>query len=126
MGCRETLAKRALIRVVRTPEGLRVDPTGKIPGRGAYLHDRRSCWERGSRGALGHALKVELTEPDRETLRAFMETLPQDDFAADEGSLPSEEALPQKRASQASELGQNPGPEQMESLEAGKTTDRDH
>lgn len=84
VGCREILAKRGLIRVVRTPEGLRVDPTGKIPGRGAYLHDRRSCWERGLKGALAHALKVEITDQDRETLRAFMESLPDetDDGAA--------------------------------------------
>lgn len=78
VGCRETLAKRGMIRIVRTPEGLRVDPTGKLPGRGAYLHDRRSCWERGLRGPLAHALKVELTIQDRELLQSFMETLPQE------------------------------------------------
>lgn len=76
VGCRQTLAKRSLIRIVRTPEGLRVDPTGKLPGRGAYLHDQRACWESGLKGALAHALKVELTDQDRETLRAFMATLP--------------------------------------------------
>jgi predicted RNA-binding protein YlxR (DUF448 family) len=65
-----------MIRIVRTPEGLRVDPTGKLAGRGAYLHDRRSCWERGLRGALAHALKVELTDQDRQMLLAHMETLP--------------------------------------------------
>lgn len=75
VGCRETLPKRTLVRVVRTPEGLRVDPTGKVPGRGAYLHDRRSCWERGLKGPLAHALKVEISDQDRETLRTFMETL---------------------------------------------------
>jgi len=76
VGCRQTLAKRSMIRIVRTPAGLQVDPTGKVPGRGAYLHDQRSCWESGLKGALAHALKVELTEKDRETLRAFMATLP--------------------------------------------------
>ncbi len=76
VGCRETLAKRSLIRVVRTPTGLRVDPTGKVPGRGSYLHDRPSCWQRGLKGALAHALKVELTDQDREVLLAFMATLP--------------------------------------------------
>ena len=76
VGCRETLAKRALIRVVRTTEGVQVDPTGKLAGRGAYLHDRASCWERGLKGALAHALKVELTEQDRQVLRAFQATLP--------------------------------------------------
>jgi hypothetical protein len=54
-----------------------VDPTGKIAGRGAYLHDQRSCWERGLKNTLAHALKMELSELDRETLRAYMETLPE-------------------------------------------------
>mgnify|MGYP005814028391 CR=1 FL=1 len=80
VGCRQTLAKRSLIRIVRTPEGLRVDPTGKLPGRGAYLHDARSCWESGLKGALAHALKVELTDQDRETLRATMASLPEETF----------------------------------------------
>ena len=93
VGCRQTLAKRSLIRVVRTPEGLRVDPTGKIPGRGAYLHDHRACWERGIKSALAHALKIELTGQDRETLRNFMATLP------DEGPLPQEEPLTQEEIS---------------------------
>jgi len=78
VGCRQTLAKRALIRVVRTAEGLRIDPTGKVAGRGAYLHDRRSCWEQGLKGALAHALKIELSESDRELLRSVMESLPEE------------------------------------------------
>jgi predicted RNA-binding protein YlxR (DUF448 family) len=78
VGCRQTQAKRSLIRIVRTPDGLQVDPTGKLPGRGAYLHDARSCWESGLKGALAHALKVELTDQDRSTLRAFMVSLPEE------------------------------------------------
>jgi uncharacterized protein len=76
VGCRQTLAKRGMIRVVRTPEGLRVDPTGKVPGRGAYLHDRRSCWERGLKGALANALKSDISGTDRELLLNFMQSLP--------------------------------------------------
>ena len=76
VGCREVLPKRHMIRVVRTEEGLRVDPTSKLAGRGAYLHDRRSCWERGLKGALAHALKTELTQNDRVRLEEFMNTLP--------------------------------------------------
>ena len=76
VGCRTVLAKRELIRIVRTAEGMQVDPTGKLAGRGAYLHDRRSCWERGLRGGLSHALKVELTPEDRERLEMFASTLP--------------------------------------------------
>lgn len=75
MGCRTVLAKRQLIRVVRTTGGVLVDPTGKLAGRGAYLHDRRTCWETGLEGSLAHALKVDLTAADREHLEAFMNTL---------------------------------------------------
>jgi predicted RNA-binding protein YlxR (DUF448 family) len=78
VGCRTVLAKRQLIRVVRTAEGVLVDPTGKLAGRGAYLHDRRTCWERGLRGALSHALKVELTPVDREHLEVFAKALPEE------------------------------------------------
>ena len=76
------LPKRALIRVVRSPEGVRVDSTGKAPGRGAYLHDRRSCWEAGVRGALARALRTELSDADRQLLAAAMQALPDDGQAA--------------------------------------------
>jgi predicted RNA-binding protein YlxR (DUF448 family) len=78
VGCREVNSKRTLIRVVRRPEGIMIDPTGKLAGRGAYLHDKRSCWERGMKGALAHALKTELSQQDREILLAFIEGLPEE------------------------------------------------
>ena len=83
VGCREVLAKRTLIRIVRRPDAIVVDPTGKLTGRGAYLHDRRSCWERGLKGALASALKTELTDQDREYLLGFMNKLPEDAAPAD-------------------------------------------
>ena len=76
VGCREVLSKRQMLRIVRTTEGVRVDPTGKLAGRGAYLHDKRSCWVRGLKGALAHAIKAELTNDDRVRLEEFMNTLP--------------------------------------------------
>ncbi|MEE9216668.1 MAG: YlxR family protein [Anaerolineales bacterium] len=77
VGCREVLPKRSLIRIVRTPEGVRIDPTSKAPGRGAYLHDRRSCWERGLKGSLSKALRVELSTDDRKELMHYMDQLPE-------------------------------------------------
>lgn len=82
VGCRQVLAKRTLVRVVRTAGGVQVDPTGKAAGRGAYLHSLRSCWERGLRGGLAHALKIELTDLDRENLRVFMAGLPDEPAVA--------------------------------------------
>jgi predicted RNA-binding protein YlxR (DUF448 family) len=67
-----------MTRLVRTPEGVQVDPTGKRNGRGAYLHNKRSCWERALKGSLAHALKTELTDGDRERLESFMNRLPVD------------------------------------------------
>lgn len=78
VGCREVLPKRSLIRIVRRPEAVVIDSTGKLAGRGAYLHDRRTCWERGLKSTLTNALKTELTPLDRERLQAFMETLPEE------------------------------------------------
>jgi predicted RNA-binding protein YlxR (DUF448 family) len=77
VGCRQAAGKRTLIRIVRTPEAILIDPTGKLAGRGAYLHDRRSCWQKGLKGALAHALKTELTAGDRERMLEFMATLPE-------------------------------------------------
>ncbi len=56
-----------------------MDPTGKLAGRGAYLHNRRSCWEKGLKGPLAHALKTTLTTDDIQRLQLFMQTLPVDD-----------------------------------------------
>lgn len=62
--------------MVRTIDGVFVDPTGKASGRGAYLHNRRLCWERGLKSSLARALKVDLTDQDRERLQAFLMALP--------------------------------------------------
>lgn len=83
VGCRTVLSKRSLVRLVRRPEGVQVDPTGKLAGRGAYLHNRRSCWEKGLKELLAHALRTALTTEDIQRLRQFMLTLPEDD--ADNG-----------------------------------------
>lgn len=78
MGCRKALPKKQMVRIVRTANGVQVDPTGKAAGRGAYLHQQRECWERGMKGALAHALKAELSAEDRAQLEEFIITLPQD------------------------------------------------
>ena len=78
VGCRVVLPKRSLIRLVRRPDGIQIDPTGKLAGRGAYLHDQRSCWEAGMKGALGKSLKTELSSEDRERLFEYMMSLPEE------------------------------------------------
>jgi hypothetical protein len=78
VGCRLVLAKRKLTRVVRQPEGVFIDPTGKMNGRGAYVHDQKSCWERALKGGLANGLKVTLTPEDRQRLEIFIASLPEE------------------------------------------------
>ena len=77
VGCRRVLPKRTLVRLVRQPAGVRVDPSGKASGRGAYLHNRRSCWEQALRGGgLERALRAGLSEEDRATLWRIGQAMP--------------------------------------------------
>jgi predicted RNA-binding protein YlxR (DUF448 family) len=48
-----------------------------MPGRGAYLHDLRSCWENGLKKSLAHSLKTELTPDDLDRLTKYMASLPE-------------------------------------------------
>jgi predicted RNA-binding protein YlxR (DUF448 family) len=72
---------------VRRPDGVVVDPTGKLAGRGAYLHNQKSCWQRALKGALAGALKHELSIEDRQSLQAFMETLPDENPEAEAAGI---------------------------------------
>jgi predicted RNA-binding protein YlxR (DUF448 family) len=69
-----------MIRVVRTPEGrVEIDPTGKKNGRGAYVHESRSCWDEAlKRDRLARALKVTIEADDFGRLKAHAEALAQD------------------------------------------------
>ena len=71
--CRRKDNKRTLTRIVRTDAGVQVDPSGKMQGRGAYLCDDRSCWERAvNTNVLDKALKTTLMDDDRERLLQAM------------------------------------------------------
>ena len=69
--CRRTFPKREVNRIVRSPEGdVHYDPTGKAPGRGAYLCNDLACWEKAINGNfLDRALKTKLTPAQRAALQ---------------------------------------------------------
>lgn len=78
VACREVLSKRSLIRLVRAAGGVEIDPTGKRAGRGAYLHDKRSCWDQALKSdLLERALRTTLKDKERERLRAHGSALPE-------------------------------------------------
>ncbi len=75
VGCREILAKKELVRVVRTPQGIMVDPVGKMAGRGAYIHNQPECWKKAMKGTLAAALKTEITKEDLQQLEEYAANL---------------------------------------------------
>jgi predicted RNA-binding protein YlxR (DUF448 family) len=64
-----------LIRIVRGPDGVEIDPSGKLPGRGAYVHEQRSCWEKALSGSLAKALRTEISAGSRQALEKHMNNL---------------------------------------------------
>ena len=62
VGCRQEAGKRALVRLVRAPDGaVRLDLTGR--GRGAYLHREPGCIDLARRRrALERSLKAQVPE----------------------------------------------------------------
>ena len=76
VGCRLVNAKKTLTRIVRTDTGLQIDKTGKIPGRGAYIHDQKSCWQSALKGKLANALKTEISNENRRLLEDYANNLP--------------------------------------------------
>jgi predicted RNA-binding protein YlxR (DUF448 family) len=70
VACRTERDKRDLVRVVRTTDGdLRLDASGRVNGRGAYLCADASCWALAvKKSALQRALGVPLTAELRRQL----------------------------------------------------------
>ena len=77
VACRETEAKRGLVRVVRGVDGsVEVDETGKKSGRGAYLCRSRECWDKALKGKiLEYALKTPISIEQKAALQAYAERL---------------------------------------------------
>ena len=71
VACGRVRPKRELVRIVRTPSGeIKVDLTGKVSGRGAYVCPEPPCAERGVKvGRLQHALETPVPEMLVEDLR---------------------------------------------------------
>lgn len=71
----ESLPKKELIRIVRTPEGaVKIDETGRQNGRGAYLKRSVEAVEIAKkRKALARALECEIPSEVYEELKAMFQ-----------------------------------------------------
>jgi predicted RNA-binding protein YlxR (DUF448 family) len=73
IACRTTGDKRGLTRIVRGPDGVEVDPSGRKPGRGAYLCERPECWREAlKKNRLDAALKTRLNQDEKLRLTEFV------------------------------------------------------
>lgn len=74
LGCREMKDKKALIRVVRSPEGaISLDFKGKLPGRGAYVCPDMECLKKARKSrALERAFETAIPAEVYELLEQQM------------------------------------------------------
>ena len=72
---KEQLPKKDLLRVVRTPEGeVKVDETGKLNGRGAYIKKDIAVLEKAKKsGLLAKRLECNIEESVYEEIRNIIE-----------------------------------------------------
>jgi len=75
VGCRTMKDKKALIRVVKTPEGeIVLDTTGKKSGRGAYVCPDPECLKKARKSrALERAFELAIPDDVYDALQAQME-----------------------------------------------------
>lgn len=71
IGCGTKKEKRELIRVVKNQTGeIKLDKTGKLPGRGAYICDSIECLEKAIRAKkLEKSFEMKIEENVYEELR---------------------------------------------------------
>ena len=81
VGCREMKDKKALLRVVRSPEGaVSLDFGGKKPGRGAYVCHNVECLKKARKSrALERAFEMALPPEVFAALEDQMKEAPKDD-----------------------------------------------
>lgn len=75
VACQENKIKKDLIRIVRTPEGdVTVDPTGKRSGRGAYICNDSSCFDKAKKKKiLSNHLNVPISDEIYDELKKSIE-----------------------------------------------------
>ena len=76
IACRASDGKRDLIRLVRVADGILLDQSGKMAGRGAYVHPQVNCWEKALAGSLiQKALRTKISAENLVTLSESVSAL---------------------------------------------------
>ena len=69
IGCMQSKPKKELLRIVADEDGLHIDTSGKMPGRGAYLCRNGECAKLAvKKNAFGRNLKTDISRQQAESL----------------------------------------------------------
>lgn len=62
IGCGEIIPKKEMVRIVKTTDNIvKLDPTGKENGRGAYMHMNKECFDKAVKSkALERSFKMSI------------------------------------------------------------------
>lgn len=75
VGCGEMKAKKELLRVLKTEDGVLLDATGKKNGRGAYICANTECLKKARKSkGLERSLKVAIPDAVYDNLEKEMST----------------------------------------------------
>lgn len=74
MGCNGKKDKKDLIRVVKSSDGqINIDKMGKMPGRGAYICDKKECLEKAMKTKrIERVFETKIDDEIYEKLRGVM------------------------------------------------------
>lgn len=76
IACRRIASKQELVRIVASPDGVMVDESGKMKGRGSYICPVPECWDTAlTKGKLSHALHRSITDEEKAGIREYLEKL---------------------------------------------------
>lgn len=76
IACRQAADKRNLVRIVYTKDGVKVDLSGKMAGRGAYLHPKLACWQIAlASNRLAQSLRAKVSNENLREIEAIFVTL---------------------------------------------------
>lgn len=77
VACRTSKPKKELVRIVKNQDGISLDRTGKVNGRGAYICDNPACLKKLIKGKILN--KIFECEVSEETYKAIEVALSDDE-----------------------------------------------
>jgi predicted RNA-binding protein YlxR (DUF448 family) len=76
IGCRTTMNKDEVVRLIAGPEGILIDYREKLPGRAAYVCPRQDCVEKAfTRDTLAKAFRHKIQPPDLASFIMHLQTI---------------------------------------------------